>query len=199
MKRKSQPVLRMPVFVSCPTLLSQRQESSKQIVESIFGEYSLAWHALGVNDYPEKWPLHEVIAMARNCSGGLILGFEQLRCKGGVFHPGCAKKLRKEITSSISLPTPWNHIEAGILFTLGLPILIFREPDIAREPLISGGVFDDGVTDVFIHEMPTSSMNKRGIIAVKAVFRRWLSRVHDHYYGIHRTMVTATGPFDPNR
>src|SRR5207302_5783912 len=48
----------------------------------------------------------------------------------------------------VSMPTPWNHLEAGILFGLRLPLLIFREKE------IEGGVVDRGVSDVFIHDMP---------------------------------------------
>ena len=61
----------------------------------------------------------------------------------------------------MSIPSPWNHLEAGILFGLRLPILIFRDTG------ITGGVFDPGVSDVFIHEMPvvtdTSSRKARGL------------------------------------
>src|SRR5437667_6805088 len=53
-------------------------------------------------------------------------------------------------SSFASFPTAWNNLEAGILFGLGLPILIFKEDG------ISGGVFDNGVTDVFIHKMPVA-------------------------------------------
>lgn len=49
-------------------------------------------------------------------------------------------------------PSPWNHLESGILFGLHLPLLVFAEEG------VSGGVFDRGVTDVFIHRMPSPTM-----------------------------------------
>jgi hypothetical protein len=64
----------------------------------------------------------------------------------------------------VLFPTPWNHIEAGILHGLGLPLLVFAEDG------ISGGVFDRGVTDVFIHRMPSPSMSPSAKKALSAVF-----------------------------
>jgi len=56
---------------------------------------------------------------------------------------------------------------------LGLPLLIFREPG------ITGGIFDAGVTDVFIHHMPTSAGNE----GLNDVFLKWQSLVRQQYYG----------------
>jgi hypothetical protein len=68
-------------------------------------------------------------------------------------------------------------LEAGILFGLKLPILIFREQG------ISGGVFDDGVTDVFIHKMPVSKPTNSDRESLKEVFLKWHARVSAHYFG----------------
>ena len=73
-------------------------------------------------------------------------------------------------------PSPWNHLEAGILFSLGLPLLVFRESG------ISGGVFDHGVTDVFIHPMPLASLNPADKQALRAVFLKWQASVRNFYY-----------------
>jgi hypothetical protein len=72
--------------------------------------------------------------------------------------------------------SPWNHFEAGILFGLQIPLLIFRE-----EP-IRGGVFDDGVTDVFIHSMPPGDLAKDNLEAFREVLLKWSARVRERYY-----------------
>jgi hypothetical protein len=76
----------------------------------------------------------------------------------------------------MSIPTEWNHLEAGILFGLRLPILIFRERGIA------GGVFDPGVSDAFTHEMPTPKDAKEHREALGDVFLKWQAEVRRHYY-----------------
>ncbi len=67
--------------------------------------------------------------------------------------------------------------EAGILFGLTLPLLIFREDG------IHGGVFDPGVTDVFIHRMPSPEDAPARNTALGDVFLEWQSEVRRHYYG----------------
>jgi hypothetical protein len=85
--------------------------------------------------------------------------------------PGTGSEARQG--PSIPFPTPWNQLEAGILFGLGLPLLIIRESG------ISGGIFDAGVTDVFIHHMPAPGNNE----GLNDVFLKWQSLVRQQYYG----------------
>ena len=73
------------------------------------------------------------------------------------------------------IPTAWNHLEAGILFGLNLPLLIFKETG------VSGGVFDNGVTDVFIHELK-KEVDPVEQDALREVFLKWRARVSQHYY-----------------
>jgi hypothetical protein len=112
--------------------------------------------------------------MIRHCSGGLILGFEQFRAPSGVHRRGTSKE--EETDGPIVMPTPWNHLEAGVLFNQRLPILIFREPN------IEGGIFDVGITDIFIHMMPTTDMPKEALDDLDTVFQMWASEVRHHYY-----------------
>src|SRR5207248_1583021 len=81
------------------------------------------------------------------CCGGVILGFSQFTTSRGVWKKGTPYE--KGVTSTVVFPTPWNQLEAGMLFALNLPMLVFREQN------ISGGIFDNGVSDMFIHELPS--------------------------------------------
>jgi hypothetical protein len=166
----------IPVFVSCPTGLNDDQNAARAIVLRQLKRFNLEPRALGRSDYPTELPLREVLLLARHCSGGLILGFEQYRSLKGLRKPGTAEEQRQD--ARVSFPTPWNHLEAGILFGLRLPILIFREKEIA------GGVFDPGVTDVFIHEMPLPVDTRARKAALGDVFLKWQAEVRRHYYGV---------------
>jgi hypothetical protein len=112
--------------------------------------------------------------MVKHCSGGIILGFVQFRATTGELKPGTSKAT--PINSAVSFPTPWNHLEAGILFSSGLPFMIFREPE------ISGGIFDIGTSEVFIHPMPTPKMSAQAHDDLDSVFQNWVARVRRHYY-----------------
>lgn len=131
--------------------------------------------ALGRSDYPTELPLREVYTIAKHCAGAVILGFSQIRADQGVIKPGI-KGREKTLTSPMHFPTPWNHLEAGILYSLHLPMLVFKEES------ISGGIFDHGVTDVFIHKMPIFPLNKKDEDGLRAVFMKWQAGVRNHYY-----------------
>src|SRR5689334_16039986 len=137
--------MKIPVFVSCPTSLAPSQEAARAVIIEQLDDNDLEPRALGRSDYPTELPLREVLLIARRCSGGIILGFEQCRADGGVLKPGTPDE--KRVSTPLLFPSPWNHLESGILFGLRLPILVFRE----RE--ITGGIFDNGVSDVFVHSI----------------------------------------------
>ena len=101
-----------------------------------------------------------------------MLGFTQMMVKAGILKPGVQDKA----LSDTPFPTPWNHLEAGILFSLRLSVLVFREEG------ISGGIFDEGVTDVFIHRMPTVADIEKKAGSIQQLLMKWQARVRSHYY-----------------
>ena len=166
--------MKIPVFVSCPTALSPAQEGSRRLILRELERHNLEPRALGRSDYPTELPLREVHLLAKHCSGGVILGFEQFASPGGVWKrdaPG-----QKEVSGPVRFPTSWNHLEAGILFSMGLPLLVFAEDG------ISGGVFDHGVTDFFVHRMPPPEIKGTGKKGLQAAFQKWQASVREHYY-----------------
>jgi hypothetical protein len=110
--------------------------------------------------------------MARHCSGAVILGFSQSIAERVILKPNTADEKKLE---NVKMPIPWNHLEAGIFFSLRLPLMVFREEG------ISGGVFDDGVTDVFINKLPVSKIDKTWERQMIAAIQIWVARVREHY------------------
>lgn len=163
--------MKIPVFVSCPTTLSGEQQTSKGLILDLLDRLELEPRAVGVSDFATQFPLREVAVLARHCSGGVILGFERFRIEKGIRRYSTKKE--PEEVKDLGFPTAWNQIEAGILFSVGLPLLVFKEPG------IDGGIFDLGVSDVFLHEMPTSDHNKSQL---SSVFLKWQADVRRHYY-----------------
>jgi hypothetical protein len=177
--------MRIPVFVSCPTSLNPDQEASRQIVLEELEFLRLEPRALGSSDYPTDLPLREVYVLATHCSGGVILGFEQFFAQEGLYKRGTPKERR--VTSSIIYPTPWNQLEAGILFGLGLPLLVFRESG------IQGGIFNPGVTDAFVQPMPSGNIPPDKRQDLRDVFLKWQARVREHYYRDRRPTTDSSG------
>lgn len=168
--------MKIPVFVSSPTWLSEEQNAARLRVVRHLERLKLEPRALGRSDYPTEFPLREVLVIAKHCSGGVILGFEQLHVTAGIDRRGTPRETKLASGATLAVPSAWNHLEAGIMFGMGLPLLIFKEPT------ISGGVFDNGVTDVFVHSMPAGTAGKGVDAGLTEVFLKWRSRVSEHYY-----------------
>jgi hypothetical protein len=166
--------LKIPVFVSCPTVLNKDQEKARTVIIDAIKKLGLEPRALGRTDYPVDYPLKEVFVLAKHCCGGIILGFEQFYTDNGIWKKGTGEE--KKQGSSVSFPTPWNQLEAGIMFGLGLPLMVFKEP------LITGGVFDPGVTDVFVHKMPMGKLSKKSKSELNQVVLNWQRKVRTLYY-----------------
>ncbi len=166
--------MKIPVFVSAPTTLTDDQEASRRLILRELDRSGLEPRSLGRSDYPTELPLREVLTIARHCAGGVILGFQQVRADSGALKPGTTEE--KPIATPIFFPTPWNQLETGILFSLSIPLLVFRETG------ISGGVFDPGVTDVFIHTMPPPNLSGPAKRSFSAVFLKWQAQVRNFYY-----------------
>ncbi len=118
--------------------------------------------------------------MATHCSGGVILGFEQFYAKRGIAKRGTQKET--PTSSGAAYPSPWNHLEAGVLFSLGLPMLVFREGE------IRGGIFDDGVANVFIHQMPEAGISPERREELRETLLKWQGQVQHHYYRDRRQL-----------
>src|SRR4051795_12967973 len=111
--------MKIPVFVSSPTSLSPSQEAARTVIIRQLDDNDLEARTLGRSDYPTELPLREVLTIARHCAGAVILGFRQVRADAGIIKPGTREA--RHIPAPIYFPTPWNQLEAGILFSLGLP------------------------------------------------------------------------------
>lgn len=134
--------VRIPVFASRPSKLNAAQRVSHDYIETRLLEYGLEPRTVGYPDSGMKNPLHEVRTLARHCAGGIILGYRQVvasRIKRWALKDGQVEEVPER---GYSAPTPWNHLETGILFGLGLPLFVLREDG------VRGGIFDEGSLDV---------------------------------------------------
>lgn len=148
--------MKIPVFVSCRDVgrLSHEQQGVHEALVGILHDMNLQARTVGRSDYAIDSPLREVLVLARHCAGGLILGFDE----GKGSH------------------TPWTQLESGIMYALGLPLLVFREGS------VQGGIFDLGTTSLFVQRMPSLDEVTTSKDLLREVFQTWRSRVQKTYY-----------------
>ena len=123
-------------------------------------------------DYSTDFPLREVLRAARNCYGGIILGFEQILKQTGTAQSGTPETTTP---APSPLPSPWNQLEAGVLFSLDLPIIVFKDAE------TSGGVFDAANNDVLVQPMPTLPLSSDDHKAMVEAIQRWRERVQARF------------------
>ena len=143
------------IFVSKPNSLNASQSKFSNDLEEIIKTRGLQISSLGSKQYSNKAPLLGVHELMNDCEGAVIMGFKQIEVQQCIEKEGTDKESNNR--KGFFLPTPWNHLEAGIAFALDLPLLIIREKG------VEGGIFDVGVTDKFIHQIDLSVRNGREI------------------------------------
>lgn len=131
------------VFISKPNALNSQQLAFWSELQNLLAERQLRVRTLGETDFPNVTPLKAVREVMAECHGILILGFRQIEIRDGLSKGGTNKE---EQIMNLFLPTAWNQIEAAVGFMYDIPMLIIREEG------VSGGVFDVGNTDRFIHQ-----------------------------------------------
>jgi hypothetical protein len=133
------------VFLSRPTEITRAQQTFCKSLEDVLVKNGLTTHTVGATDFTSRVPLRKVLEVMTGCDGACILGLVQARAARLVTKPGTRAE---QTTATAVFPTPWNQLEAGLAVALGLPLLVLCEPG------ITGGIFDRGVGDAFIHELP---------------------------------------------
>lgn len=163
---------KIPVFVSAPTALSPDQKGSYAFLLELLENEGLEQRTLGQTDFGVDCPLNEVYSIARHCSGGMILGYEQMHAP----HVESKRETPHSATlKDVSFPTPWNNLEAGLLFGLKLPLLVFRQKGVI------GGVFDLGVSNIFIQDLPACVPSPKQASQIGIVVKHWASKVRETY------------------
>jgi len=175
------------VFVSRPLDLSPEQVRSLRIVERQLRRLLFEPLTVESRDYPLDDPMREVYALARRCSGGIIMGFKQYEILSGTRKAGTRSEFRIQ-GNSVLISSPWNHIEAGVLFGLELPLIVFREE------AVEGGIFEGGSSRTFVHPMPHPTMNRRQREYLRTALLKWADQVLQTYYDFSSPPNNALQP-----
>lgn len=133
----------MEIFVSRPSWVPSEFERGLHTFETQLRNMRLTPRTLGVSDYPTRSPLDEVIGIMDSCDGAVILGYPQINVVEGSIKG-------QPIETEVVLGTEWNHLEAGLAYAQGLPILIIHHHSVTR------GIFDRGVLNAFLHSVDMS-------------------------------------------
>jgi hypothetical protein len=129
------------VFLSKPNCLTAKQRQYVEALQMQLGREQVAVYSLERDDYPKSGALGEVQRLMHTCHGAVVLLFEQLEVRDGVWRPSTAEeKLLKEAW----LPTAWSHIELGMAAAWGMPTLVLQ-------PRRAGNLFPFPGDEPYLH------------------------------------------------
>lgn len=138
----------VPIFLSHPRPNSEQQRQLVDAVRGYFAERDLEPHTLGVDEYDTEVPLASIRRLMLECNGVLVLALRRYRVDQGCsVHLSNGQAVERDI-SGRWLTSPWSHIEAGMGFQLGLPVLVFRESGV-----LADGVLEQGVMASYMPEL----------------------------------------------
>lgn len=157
-------IIMIDIFLSRPTWVGDKYSKGLENFIRFLKSHELNPRTIGTSDYPTESPLDEVIALMDKCSGAVILGYPQIIISGGFIKD-------RKIESEIMLPTEWNHIETGLAYAKGLPVLLIQHKGVKR------GVFDRGAVNKFLYEVDFSDQGWPLTEPVSGAITSWLPKV----------------------
>jgi hypothetical protein len=124
------------VFVSVGGTATEQQEAFVRAVEERLRSEGLVPHTVGRNTFGADAPLKTVTELLGRCSGTVVIALERSYFASGTEKRGGPKEIA---LADVRLPTPWNHIEAAMAYSRGLPLMVIVEAGLKSEGLLERG------------------------------------------------------------
>jgi len=124
------------IFVSVGGTATEQQEAFVRSVEDRLRSEGMVPHTVGRNTFSADAPLKAVTQLLDRCSGTVVIALERSYFASGTEKRGGPKEAA---LSDVKLPTPWNHIEAAMAYTRGLPLMVIVEAGLKSEGLLERG------------------------------------------------------------
>lgn len=149
------------VFVSVGGTATEQQETFVRALEDRLRSEGLVPHTVGRNTFSADAPLKTVIELLDKCSGTVVIALERSYYASGIEKRGGPKE---SPLRDIKLPTPWNHIEAAMSYTRGLPLMVIVEAGLKSEGLLERG-YDWYVQSVKLEAAALHSNEFNGVLS----------------------------------
>jgi len=150
------------IFLSVLTNIPEKYIEEYDNFLNLLKLQNLTVRTLGTTDFAHKTPLEEVAELMYQCEGAIVLGFSQLLVTEVELN-------NKKIKTPFHLTTEWNHIEAAIAYSIGLPILVIHDSNISR------GIFDKGVLNSFLYMYDLTQKSWSSSKEITGAIAKWQS------------------------
>ena len=124
------------IFLSTGNGVTAGQEAFIRSVETEIQRLGFEHKTVGRNVWSPKQPLIPIEGTLRDCSGTVVVAFERMYSEDVFERRGTT---RQKQLKQVRTTTPWNHIEAGMAYLLGHPLLVLAEEGLHLEGLVDKG------------------------------------------------------------
>lgn len=159
------------VFISHPTPCNKDQKFFLSLIKKELEQYDLNPINLGQNNWSFESPLKPIKTLMEGCVAAIVIGLERHHC-----YIGYEKEFTKDSKETLHKYTssPWVHIEAGMAYQKGIPLLILKENKIYEE-----GIFDPQISNSFIFNFELKKMQKKLSPKLKQLILSWVKNINN--------------------
>lgn len=161
------------VFISHPTPCNKYQESLLQLIDKKLEQHQLTPVNLGKQNWNYKKPMEPIKKLMNTCKGAIIVGIERHHSFIGYEKEAASNKSdRKELVHKYS-SSAWVHIEGGMAYQAGLPLLILKEKKVHPE-----GILDSNNSDSYIFEFEIEKNYKKLSAEMERIIESWAAEIN---------------------
>lgn len=165
----------IPIYLSVGRAHLPLQRQFVETVKSQLRELGMEPRTLGDTQYSYLSPLDAIRREMVGCHGAAILGLERTHCLIGYDRQGSSQEV--EFTHR-RLATVWCHLEAGMAYQAGLPLLILRENTLCVE-----GILDPAISGYFVFSFSLAEMAEHIPNDMKELISSWAEAVRKRFVG----------------
>jgi hypothetical protein len=124
---------------------------------------------LGKSNWSYRAPMSPIKKIMSKCKAAIIIGLERSHSYIGYDREGSPAS--SEYVHKFQ-STPWIHIEAGMAYQMGIPLLILKE-----KKLHSEGILDPLVSEFFVFEFVIENVFKSLSAELISVIESWINDI----------------------
>lgn len=158
------------VFISHPTPSNDQQDSFLILLKELLAAEGLNPVNLGTSNYDFRKPLKPIKELIESCHGAIIVGLERHHSYIGYDNE---QSVNKKETLHKFTTSPWIHIEGGMAYQAGLPLIILKE-----EKVFSEGILDPNNSDSYIFEFILDKNIEKLSENIKKIIESWIKELN---------------------
>jgi hypothetical protein len=157
------------VFISHPTPFNEQQTMFLDLLKMRLAEHGLNAVNLGINNWNYRKPLIPIKDLIEKCKGAILVGLERHHSYIGYEKESSLEQnetLHKYTTS------PWIHIEGGMAYQAGLPMIILKEDKVHPE-----GILDPNNSESYIFSFTLINNTKKLSDELEQIIESWVQQI----------------------